>query len=459
MADWGDIFGKGSAAEQLLVWGVLNQIISTAGSPFFTVLAQQVNEKLPEAEISPAELADMVVRNFIALSDGKTRASRSGISADRFQLMVDAAGDSPAPGDLATALRRGIISESGTGAESTSFEQGIAEGRLADKWTSVIRQLATVWPSPADALNALLEGQVSEADGQALYEKFGGDPQYFTLLYNTRGNAPTPDEAAVMANRGIIPWTGTGPDVVSFEQAFLEGPWRNKWESPYRQAAQYLPPPRTVTAMLKDGSLTQDQATHLLMEQGLTADLAAAYVQDAELTATADNKALTLSEVTALYVNRLISASDAKSLIVALNYSDANASLLLSLADLSRSIAAVNTAVSRVQTLYISHKITRDTAVNSLNTLKVPPDQVASIVATWDLEVSVNVKVLTETQIVDAWSAQIITLDEAMTELTNIGYTPFDAWVLLSIKNKGPLPDQPAQGPGAPQGSVIPGET
>lgn len=459
MAGFGDLFGSGSAAEQLFVWGVLNQVVSSLFGPALTVLAQQINSKAPEAELSPADLADMVVRNFITAQDGVTRAARSGVDASRFNLLVQAAGDAPAPGDLATALRRGIIEEHGSGAESTSFDQGIREGRLSDKWINIIKDLAVQWPTPADALQAVLEGQVTESEGQQLYQRFGGDPTYYQLLYNTRGNAPTPTEAAVMANRGIIPWTGTGPDAVSFEQAFLEGPWRNKWEAPYRQSAQYLPPPRTVTAMLKDGSLTASQATHLLLQQGLSADLAAAYVNDAELTATADNKALTLSEVTALYEQRLISQADAKQLIEALKFSPANADLLLALADLSRSISAINTAVSRVQTLYINHKITRDTAVNSLNTLRVPADQVAAIVATWDLEVSVNVKTLTESQIVDAWAAQIITIDQAMTELTNIGYTPFDAWVLLSIKNKGPLPGQPAQGPGAPQGSVIPGET
>jgi hypothetical protein len=55
-----------------------------------------------------------------------------------------------------------------------------------------------------------------------------------------------------MANRGIIPWSGSGPRSTSFEQAFLEGPWRNKWLGPFRKAAEYFPPPRTITAMYNE---------------------------------------------------------------------------------------------------------------------------------------------------------------------------------------------------------------
>ena len=57
------------------------------------------------------------------------------------------------------------------------------------------------------------------------------------------------------------------------------------------------------------------------------------------------------------------------------------------------------------------------------------------IVATWDIERSANLKVLTAAQIVDAWYVQIIGQDEALAELVAIGYTPRDAYIVLSIKN------------------------
>jgi hypothetical protein len=77
----------------------------------------------------------------------------------------------------------------------------------------------------------------------------------------------------------------------------------------------------------------------------------------------------------------------------------------------------------------------------------------------WSLEAAISVRTLTEAQIVAAWEKDVLTNDEAMSELSNIGYTPFDAWVLLSTKAGNPLPDRPQQGPAAPLGAVIPGTT
>lgn len=447
MVSFGDVFGKGSLAEQMFMWGVLQGALSTLLSPEFQELQQLSFHILPNTPLSPADAATAANRSFLTPDAAASEAEASGVNADRFKILTDLAGDAPAPGDLATALRRGLIPESGTGPDAVTFEQGIAEGNLRDKWTDVIRQLAVQWPSPVDALNALLEGQISDAEGRELFAKFGGDPTYFDMLYNTQGSAPTPVEAATMANRKVIPWDGTGPGVTSYEQAFLEGPWRNKWLTPYRALAQYFPPPRTVTAMYKEGSLTQAEAIDYLERQGLDPTLAAAYVSSGNAQAAQKGKDLTEASVISMYEARLIADADAQSFLEALRYSPENAKLLIELADLRRSIAAVNTAVSRVQTLFVGHKITEATATGILAALQVPGDQITEIIGTWRLEASVNVKQLTEAQITDAWSIKVLTDAEALRELEGIGYTPLDAWTILSIKNKAPLPGKPAPGP------------
>lgn len=454
MAGLSDLFGKGSVAEQLFVWGVLQGVVSALLTPEMQELQQLSFKILTNTPLSPADAATAANRHFLTADEAAGEASLSGVSSDRLAILTDLAGDAPAPGDLATALRRGLIPESGTGPDAVTFEQGIAEGNLRDKWTDVMRELAVQWPTPDDALNALLEGQISDADARALYAKFGGAPEYFQMLFDTRGSAPTPVEAATMANRGVIPWDGTGAGVVSFAQAFLEGPWRNKWEAAYRKLAQYYPPPRTITAMFKEGALTETEALSYLEQQGLTPDLARAYVTGANSQASAKAKDLTEGSVIALYEARLITEADAESFLQALRYSAENARLLIELADLRRSIAEVTSAVSRVRTLYVGHKITGAVAQSILTELAVPADQIPGIVRTWKLEASVNVKQLTEAQIVDAYAIKLLSQSEAQSELEAIGYTPRDAWVLLSIKAKGKLPGEPATGP-APVG-VIP---
>lgn len=554
MSALGDLLGSGSVAEQLLVWGLMNQAIGAATSPYLSQLQQDVNSQTPVEPLSPSDLADAVVRNymtlaqatpeaaksglsadrfatmvplhgdapgpqqlaaallrglipetgagadaasfeqgiregrladkwqpmikalsaailsapdaasavvrnFLPLADGQAEAAKSGVSADTFTTLVQLSGDAPGPQQLAEALRRGAINDTDSGPDSTSFTQGIAEGRLADKWAPVIKALSLLWPTPVDALDAALKGQVTADEGLALYQKLGGDPQFYQWLLDSQGNGPSPLEAADWARRGIIPWDGTGPTVTSYAQAVLESRYRDKWADAYKASQQYLPPPFTIVTLLKDGAVTQDQATVWLTEAGASADVIAGMIAEADATDLSAFRGLTTSAVLNMYYQQLVSADDATSMLESLHVSAAAVPLMLAYADLQRAIAAQNAAVTRIGTLYAARKITEQTAMQSLITLQVPAVAVNDIIATWQLENSINVKTLTEAQIIDAWEYSVMSEDDALTELTNIGYTPYDAWVLLSVKNKAPLPNQPEPGPAPPQGSVVPGTT
>lgn len=554
MAGLGDLLGKGSVAEQLVVWGVLNQALGAALAPYINQLSQDVNARTPVEPLPPGDLADAVVRNYLTLAEATAEAAKSGLSAERFATMVplhadapgpqelaaallrgiipksgvgadsvsfdqgiaesrlagkwapmiealsaavlsapDAAaavvrgfmtsgdgeataaksgvdaptfatlvalsGDAPGPQQLAEALRRGAIGEAGTGADSTSFEQGIREGRLSNKWAPVIKALALDWPTPVNALSAQLKGAFTGDEGKALYQKLGGDPQFYDWLLFAEGSAPTPNEAASMARKGIIPKDGTGPEVVSYQQAFLEGPWRNKWSDAFWQSSAYLPNAREIVTLLKDGAVDKATAAAWMKRSGADDTTIAAFIAEADATAVSDYKGLTTSSVLGMYYQRLISSADATTILESLHVSSQAVPLMLAYADLQRAIAQQNSAVSRIGTLYANRKITADTARQSLTTLQVPAAAVTDILATWQLENSINVKTLTQSEITDAWKEGIMTEDDALTELQNIGYTPYDAWVLLSLKNKAPLPGMPGQGPAAPQGAVIPGTT
>src|SRR5262249_5536087 len=163
--------------------------------------------------------------------------------------------------------------------------------------------------------------------------------------------------------------------------------------------------------------------------------------------------------VLGMFYDRLISEADARKILESLHVSPQAVPLMLAYADLQRAIAQQKSAVSRIGSHYAARKITRETARQALLTLKVPAAALDDIMATWQLENSINVRLLTEAQIANAFELKIMTPAEALTELQNIGYTPYDAWVILSLKAKAPLPGMPAPGPAPPQGAVIPGTT
>lgn len=415
--------------------------------------------RLGDQLLSPADAASAAVRNFLPHSEAAQEAAKSGVDGARFETLVHLSGDAPGPQQLAEALRRALIPAEGTGADSTSFRQGIAEGRLADKWAPVIEGLAKIWPTPADALRATLTGQVTHEQGQALYEKLGGDPQFFQVMFDTEGSAPTPLEAVQMALRGIIPWDGTGADVTSYHQAFLEGPWRDKWLDAYRAAAYPVPTAGEVTEFLRYGITDKATAANELAKRGITGDYAQWVLDYAEAVSTFDFRGLTMTSVTNAFASSIITEANTRQILHEMHMSDQAVNLLIQYTKVQKAVAQVTSAISHVGSLYIAHKITADTTRKSLSQLNLDADAQREIMQTWDLERNVTVSTLTATQIIDAWYYLILTEDQALTELQNIGYTAFDAWVLLSIKAKGAQGAPQLGGPPAAQPPVIPGVT
>lgn len=423
---------------QIAEYQIAGAVLGGLLEPEADALRQTVYDANPIAVLSPADAAEAVLRNLWPHDRAAAEAQRGGINRERFDVLAGLAGNAPDPGALAVALRRGLI-------DQARYLTGIRQGRLRDEWAGVVQELSIQEPSPTDPLEALLQGQLPEATARALYVKFGGDPAHFQWLFDSRGSAPTPVQAADMANRGIIPWSGTGPGSTSFEQAFLEGPWRNKWLGPYRKAAEYFPPPRTITAMYNEGSLSRARAMELLKAQGLADDLAAAYLSSGSSQKTAPTKDLARSTIVQLYQDHLITKANAGAFLESLGYDPAEAGFILAISDVAITQRFLSAAVGRIHTLYVGHKVSQAVAVSALAQLDVPAETIPDLVGIWDLERSANVRTLTPAEIASAYKLSLVDQVTAQGMLEQLGYQPHDAWLYLSIHLKGPQGSEPGQ--------------
>lgn len=421
---------------QLLLYNVVGQLIGAALGPFQIAVANQVNQLAPNVVLSPADLADAVIRNIVQEPDVAAEAAASGVNAERFHTLTLLAGNAPDPTSLAIALRRQLI-------DAPTYDRGIRQGRLRDEWADLVRELAVVQPTPMDALTAQVEHQLDPGTAHDKFVAFGGDPAQYDWLVGTVGAGPSPLEAAAMAHRGLIPWGGTGLGVVSFDQAVAEGHSRDKWTVPYRGLADYLPPPRTITAMHKEGALTDAQATKLLEDHGVPADLIGAYLAAATAQRLTKPKELAEATVLRLYADKLIARPDAANLLGKLSYPPAEAEFILEVADLAAMERAVTAAVGRIHTLYVGHKIPEATALTTLAALDIGAKEAGELVTIWGHERAANVRQLTAAQIASALADSIIDQPTAMAMLEADGYTPYDAWLVLSVHAKVALPDQP----------------
>lgn len=452
MPSLGDVFGEGSTARQLLVWQVLAQVIAALGSPGFTELTKLANRAAPVVQLPPDSAAAAVARGHVDHGAGSDAARDSGIPSEVFDILVRLAAHAP---DLSIAFelyRRKVIGMGSPTDSGPSLAAAIRDSGIPDSWSAEVAKLATSIPTSAEVLNAWLEGQITESEAHRRLIESGMDPTWIQSAYNANGQAPTPTQALELLNRGIIPRNGTGPSSVSYEQAFLEGPWRNKWLGPFLALAEYLPPPRTVTAMYHQAQITHAQAAELLAKQGLAPDLVAAYLSKSNAPHTATDKHLAKAEVVNLYVDGLMTKAQALSGLEALRYSSHDAALILSLADVRAKTAQMRNGVTRVRTLYEAGKLTAAAAEHLLVELGTVATQAQAIVATWRLTASTKTRTLSASQIESAVYYELITPEAGISELVRLGYDEADAWLSLAVRFKGTtgLPPRPPGLPPAP---------
>lgn len=443
----GSLFGEDSAFRQLLIWQVGAQVVGAVLQPALDELQQEVYSVAQTVPISTPDLADLVVRGFLSEGQAAESAKRNGTSPGDFSLLVKNAAQAPDSTQLVEALRRKIIPQDAGDPAGVGFRQGIAEGHLDPKWTDMLLALGEVPIGIADAVDGVVESQISLAQGQDIAYKQGLSADSFQTLINIRGNPPGPAELLELVRRGVIPVHGLGADVTSLEQGIAEGATKNKWTPAFEALLTVLPPARSVTAMLHSGAITPQRAAEIWTAQGYDQATVHAFLTEASSVKTAAARTLAKSDLLKLYTDGVITRDSAKSMLEAHGWSATDAEYELAVTDLHDAITAQTSAVSKIKSLYIARKISTRDASDAMDALGIAHTQRDKLIKTWGVERGANVRVLTPAQIADAFKAEVITQDEAIAELVAEGYTEFDAWVILSIKMGGALPNKPGGAP------------
>lgn len=380
--------------------------------------------------LSPPDAALAVLRGNMSMADGLAAAAANGVSADVFNVLIGNTGEPLALEEMLMLNRRGLM-------DDATLDRGIKQSRVRDEWIPYAKLLKVTPPSTAEILDALVQGQITADEALKRYEVAGGDPTYFETAYHATANSPSPTQLAEMANRGIIPWDGTGPNVVSYAQGFYEGRWKDKWRPAFQALTVYHPPPREIATLVKEGGMTQDEALKLWEEAGLTPELAHQYWLAAHYQRTSTAHALAQGTIVKLYTDRAISKDQALKMLTDEGWSKTDGEYLLDVADFKLAESNLAAAINKMRSLFIAYKIDAATVRQSLATLEVASGQAEQLIKIWTLEREANVKTLTASEITDAWFYELIPVDEAQAELQAIGYTAHDAGLLLSIKAKG----------------------
>ena len=388
-------------------------------------------EAIPEiknlwnTELSGDILATAVIKGWLEFDKAAGLAHKAGLTEEQFDILTKVAGEPPGLMQLLEAYRRKII-------DRERLHHGIRESRVRNEWIDVVEALRYYPPSAAECIEGAVKGHLTLEESKAKAERAGLDPREWEWMFKTHGNPPGAMEMLELWNRGEI----TEERVV---EALKQGHLANRFIPDVLKLRRRLPALGEVIIMIEGGVWDKTKAIKYLRMLGYSPEDAADIAAAGSRSKIREDWHIAKEYVSAQYQLGLVSKEDAIETLETVGYERDEAEIIVSIAELKRLISQQSSAIDKIRSLYISYKIDAAACRTYLISLRIPAEQVGEIMELWRLEREANVKTLTESQIVNAWKYNVIDTQTAMTKLVEIGYTQEDAYILISVANKGPV--------------------
>lgn len=372
---------------------------------------------LKDIVISPADLADMVVRGIKSHGDAAQAAAQSGVNASDFDALVLDTGEPLGLQQMLEAYRRGFINQA-------RLVHGIRQSRIRDEWVDVAEALRFEPMSVADAVNAVVQNHMDQGTGNRIAEENGLAPGNFDILYETAGEPLSRTELEDLYNRGLV----TEAEV---KQGLRESRLKNKYVDAAFALHRRVIPVRSLHEALRLGSITHDDAVKIAMEDGYTQHDAEILVSTGASHKIETYKNRVVSAIESMYEDNAISQVEAEDMISGLGFSATEAKFIIQSADFRRSARFASQVTTFVRGRYVGRRIDRTTASNDLDRFGIPAPQRDNLLALWELEREANVRVLSEAEVLKAVKKSLITPEDGLARLLALGYSQDDATLLL----------------------------
>ena len=396
-----------SLAKAWGLWTAAKAAVNTVASG---VASAAVGKTIYDAQahyqpnpLTPAVLADMVVRNIVPDSTGTTgtsgdpnfppprmsgvegntateEAARSGLSGNRFAALAYATGESYGIVDALRMWDRGnylhaVNPNTDTspgqplyvagGSQATLYgiteaelDTVIAYSRVRDQFIPDLKKSAKSTISGADVVEAAVKQILSVDDAQDLYAAAGGMPEQFHMLVDAAGDSAGIEKAVELAAHGVISQSQLR-QIVAMSRInprfyYLTEPSTATYDNPGAETAplnlKWLPPFEIKEAATA-GVVSRDQALQWMLQQGYPQDQAAAFAGTitaaAGTTVKRESEAMIVTELTA----GMLSQAEATTALTNLGYAPDAIPFVLQYAQARATITARNSAVSAASVL------------------------------------------------------------------------------------------------------------
>ena len=352
-------------------------VVEEAIDPTWVAALKQLHDVL----LSPAELANARQQEFIGDDRLHAEGELQGYTAERMDLLYRMAGLPPGVIEALEMLRRGII-------DDATFDQIVAEGHTKTKYTDDLRQLRKRILSGYEAAGLRLRGWITAEESYALGALDGWEPHEMDQLFLNRGRPAAPGQMYTAAARGIDGPDGRPMDEAQFLKGIKESDIRPEW-GPMLWESRYLYP-------------SLFQLTRLVTSGAIDPVLGAEWARKAR------------------YAPEVVSALEA------------------SWKGQTGGTAAkwAGRAQSRLFTVahneYVALGITEGQARTALGEVGVGDAEQDEVIRLWNAEIAIRRLELSPAEIRREYRKNVITQDEAMSELQDRGMTSADATKYLA---------------------------
>lgn len=373
---------------------------------------------LVDQPLSPADAALATLRGSLTQAQGEAIAKLSGVSTESFNTLIGNTGEPPGLMQLLEAFRRNFI-------DQATLQKGIKESRVRDEWIPVVEKLRYAPMSVSDAVNAFVQNHIQHPELSTIASDNGLEPGQVDILALTAGEPLSRTEASELVNRGLMTED-------EFVQDLKESRLKDKYIAQAYALRRKLLEPRMLSSAVQTGATDQAYAIKVAMEYGYSQEDAQILVREGSLRKLQTYRDRVMSALESLVVDQIMSPEQAAPIAKALGFSTDETTFILEAVQFHAESRLVSQAVTAIRSKYVGHHIQHGDASNFLDALGIPSEQRDQLLKLWDIEASAATTVLTEAQIVKAFTLQLITQDDAMTRLQEKGYSATDANLLIN---------------------------
>lgn len=387
--------------------------------------------------VSPPEIALGLLRGNITPEQAQEMADKVGVTPDVLQVLTDNTGEPPGLMQMLEAYRRKII-------DQDRLERGIRQSRVRDEWIPMVEQLRYEPMTTADAARAVVENYMSEEDGAAIAQENGLLPEHWPYIVESWGRPLALGQMLDLLNRGLA----TEDQV---KQAVRESDIKDKYVDIAVNLRRRLIPERQITQAVEHGVITQADAVALLKEQGFNDNDAKTLAGLGTAMHTGTTHLLPRSDVIAMYTDGLMNHDTAIRDLKALGYTDEIAGQMLTLADYKRKTAIARIARTGIEAEVKAAKLAPADAVTELTKLGMDHTQAEAYVIEWQTSKRSRTRSLTESQVLKATAAGIISIQDATLRLEALGLAPDDIDIIYKLEGFEPYTPLPTPSGGPTQ--------